>query len=95
MLDQVLPPGADRLTLTAPAGYCGGLIIGLRGMLDLNNRFIQQPEALCVNIPKGVSNGQLARVIITYVEAHPSRMHEDFALLSYEALRAAWPCPSK
>jgi Rap1a immunity proteins len=31
-------------------------------------------------------------VVIKYIEARPERMHEPFADLALEALKAAWPC---
>jgi len=29
---------------------------------------------------------------VTYVEARPERMHEDFRVLAVEAMQKAWPC---
>jgi hypothetical protein len=34
----------------------------------------------------------MVRVVIAYIEARPSRMHENFDLLALEALRTTWPC---
>jgi hypothetical protein len=31
-------------------------------------------------------------VAVTYVEARPDRMQEDFRALAVEAMREAWPC---
>jgi Rap1a immunity proteins len=42
--------------------------------------------------PKGVTSGQALRVVVTYIDAIPARMHENFKYLAVEALRAAWPC---
>src|SRR5262245_1060318 len=67
-------------------GVCAGSIAALAsvgGILDDRAKF-------CV--PKGVTNGQMARVVVAYIEARLARMHEDFRLLALEALRAAWPC---
>jgi hypothetical protein len=33
-----------------------------------------------------------ARVAVTYVEARPERMSEDFRVLAVEAMQKAWPC---
>ena len=35
---------------------------------------------------------QVIRVIVAYIDKRPERMHEDFALLTLEALKNAWPC---
>ncbi|MPZ36605.1 MAG: hypothetical protein GEU95_00850 [Rhizobiales bacterium] len=42
--------------------------------------------------PRGVTIWQATRVIVAYIRARPSRLHEDFRNLAVEALRAAWPC---
>ena len=42
--------------------------------------------------PKEVTGGQLARVVVQYIDARPARMHEDFRKLALEAVKAAWPC---
>jgi hypothetical protein len=38
---------------------------------------------------------QQVKVVISYIEARPARMHEPFRDLALEALRAAWPCSQK
>jgi hypothetical protein len=43
--------------------------------------------------PTQVTNGQMIRVVIAYIDARPRRMHEDFRDLVLEALHQAWPCP--
>ena len=48
---------------------------------------------LCLNIPSKVTNAQLVKVVLTYIEAQPARLHENFVMLALEALRTAWPCP--
>jgi hypothetical protein len=49
-------------------------------------------QILCLDIPAGVTGGQRARVVVSYIDARPARMHEDFRSLALEALRYAWPC---
>jgi hypothetical protein len=46
----------------------------------------------CADIPTGVTVGQEVRVVISYIEARPKRMHEPFRALALEALLDAWPC---
>jgi hypothetical protein len=60
-------------------GWCGGLITGLAQM-----------HRRCM--PPQLTQRQLARGIVQYVNAHPARMHEDFRNLAVEAMQAAWPC---
>lgn len=42
--------------------------------------------------PSGSSGGQWVRVVVQYIDNRPGRLHENFAILAREALRAAWPC---
>jgi hypothetical protein len=41
---------------------------------------------------KGVTNTQIVRVVVVYIERRPQRMHENFKDLVLEALHDAWPC---
>jgi hypothetical protein len=60
-------------------GWCGGLITGLAQM-----------HRRCM--PPQLTQRQLARGIVQYIDARRARMHEDFTILTVEAMRAAWPC---
>ena len=60
-------------------GWCGGLITGLAQM-----------HRRCM--PPQLTQRQLARGIVQYIDARRARMHEDFRILTVEAMRAAWPC---
>jgi hypothetical protein len=42
--------------------------------------------------PDEVTLAERARVAVTYVEAHPERMKEDFRVLAVEAMQKTWPC---
>jgi Ssp1 endopeptidase immunity protein Rap1a len=63
-------------------GLCAGFVIGLG--YGVGGRDFCKPE--------GVTNNQAVAVVVKYIEARPERMHEDFGVLAYEALTAAWPC---
>ena len=43
-------------------------------------------------LPSGVTVGQEVRVVAAYIDARPTRLHEDFRVLTLEALQDAWPC---
>jgi hypothetical protein len=70
----------------ALAGFCAGMVTGVSVMALLDGH-------AC--IPSSSTNAQLVRIVIRYVEAHPERMHEPFAVLALQALRAAWPGPCR
>jgi hypothetical protein len=73
-------PGKGTFT----EGVCAGSIttLGFVGQV-LNKRFCY---------PASVTNEQMVRLVVAYIEARPARMHEDFRTLALEALREAWPC---
>jgi hypothetical protein len=88
--DQVLPACAAFIADRAPreidgvfqAGRCIGLMQGLGYAARL----------LGVCPPDEVTEALRARVAVTYVEAHPERMKEDFRVLAVEAMQKTWPC---
>lgn len=45
--------------------------------------------------PKGAQYAQYFDVVGRYLEAHPERRKRQRAVLVYEALRQAWPCPKR
>jgi len=61
-------------------GVCDGIVSGI-SFMDADT---------CT--PKGVTLGQMIRVVVRYIDARPARQHESFNGLALEALRAAWPC---
>jgi hypothetical protein len=61
-------------------GWCAGLVAGL----------VFTATGSC--IPPEATKSQTVRVVLQYIDARPSRMHEDFTTLALEALKAAWPC---
>ena len=42
--------------------------------------------------PANVTNFQMVRVVVKYIDDRPERQHENFKVLAIEALGAAWPC---
>ena len=88
--DRMLPACTDFIRENAPgdvdgvfaAGRCIGLMQGLG--------FASRLFGVCP--PDEVTLSQRARVAVTYVEARPERMHEDFRVLAVEAMQKAWPC---
>jgi Rap1a immunity proteins len=75
--------------LNAGANFCSGVVHGLASV----GKYLSPPEwQSCV--PAASDARQLARVVISYIEARPQRMHEDFRRLTLEAFHSAWPCKS-
>ena len=64
------------------AGLCSGKVQGLSYWGEFVN--------IC---PAGdVTNGQMIKVVVQYIDSRPDRLQESFFKLATEALRAAWPC---
>lgn len=61
-------------------GYCSGHIAGITALIS----------GVCA--PAGVTHGQTVRTVTAYIEARPSRHHENFTALVIEALKSTWPC---
>jgi len=79
------------------AGYCVGTVGGIALSLSSNSMAIaasrqpSSPYLKCADIPDSTEE-QWVRVVVAYIEARPQRMHEQFAILTEEALQEAWPC---
>jgi hypothetical protein len=78
------------------AGHCIGYLEGFRSGASAE-RSAQltvtraTPEPLyCV--PDGVTNGQMAQVLMRYFQQHPADLHTDASFLLYFALMDAFPC---
>jgi Rap1a immunity proteins len=88
--DQMLPACRAFIADNAPSDIDGvfqaGRCIGLMQGLGYPSRLF----GVCP--PDEVTLAQRARVAVTYVEARPERMHEDFRALAVEAMQKAWPC---
>ena len=88
--DRMLPACAAFIAERAPreidgvfqAGRCIGLMQGLA--------YPSRLFGVCP--PDEVTLAEKARVAVTYVEARPERMSEDFRVLAVEAMQKAWPC---
>jgi Rap1a immunity proteins len=61
-------------------GYCAGAIQAL----------IEFAAGACA--PKAATATQAARIVIQYIDARRTRLHESFNKLAAEALRSTWPC---
>jgi hypothetical protein len=69
------------------AGLCNGMVYALSIAVQTEP---QGTRAFC--IPPDVTTAQAVRVVASYIDAHPERMREDFALLAFKALVVTWPC---
>jgi hypothetical protein len=61
-------------------GYCAGAVQAL----------VEFAAGACA--PKSATNIQGVQIVLQYINARPTRLHENFNKLAAEALRQAWPC---
>lgn len=67
-------------------GECGGIV---KTLIFFSERL---PPKVRFCMPREVTNGQAVRVVVAFMNANPSRLHEDFRMIAGEALHNAWPC---
>jgi hypothetical protein len=70
-------------------GECVGITEGLAVLApDLGPGFVISRSCM----PDDVTLGQMATVVVRWLDQHPERWHEDFKALTLLALHDAWPC---
>jgi hypothetical protein len=91
--------GSYRYDTALGVGVCMGTITGIAFSLVWNHQVrerateVESSQLGCADIPARATTGQqLAQVFVSYIEAHPNRMHEPFEVLVAYALMDAWPC---
>jgi|SRR5262245_20129969 len=79
---NIVPGCRDFLGAGDLGEYCVGLVIGVA-------RYAYQPS-IC--LPKDITDEQIVRAVVQYIDSQPARLQEDFVPLATEALRKTWPC---
>ena len=75
----------DPIRLVA-AGMCAGFVVGVLETLRSNKQSCPS---------KDLSNPQLVRRVVSEVEKHPDRLHEEFVVPARAAMMESWPCHKK
>ena len=73
------------------AGLCLGVLDGFRSLNTFYEAVLEKDQ-LFFCIPTGVTNGQLAKVVVKYLNDNPSELHEPATALIWTALFEAFPC---
>ena len=74
-------------------GFCLGL---MQGMLHMNQFYEYQLKgAALFCAPNSMTNGQAARIVVKYLRDHPEELHQPDSVLTFTALRAAFPCGNR
>ncbi len=71
-------------------GTCTGFVAALGGIIGCEEGgYVGSSGA---SVPSGVTLGQLKKVAIKWMEAHPEQLHHDAADLMGKAFQDAFPC---
>ena len=82
---------ATEKTATSPKeAYFMGVCSGMMGALIEVGLLLDGMRRFC--LPVGVTDRQSTKVFISFLDAHPQRLHEQATSLAVEAFHAAWPC---
>jgi hypothetical protein len=78
-------------------GQCFGVISGVVAMTEVMRQArAAAPGRLdpvpCVEIPGDTTILQVVDAVVKYGEAHPDMSRERFEIVTFAALRDAWPC---
>jgi hypothetical protein len=77
---------SDANAGTFTGGFCAGVVTGIAFVVN------SLPSGARSCFPQGVSNIQMVRSLVTFMEANPGRLQDDFRVLIIEAFRRTWPC---
>ena len=76
-------------------GFCFGFMDGANSAHQIwaaSDKTNHRNHAMSYCFPDSVTNGQMLRVFVKYLDEHPQDLHEPAALLYIEAMRKAFPC---
>lgn len=73
------------------AGSCLGLVSGVMDTLTIVDDSLPPKEKICYP-SQGIPYGQAVRVVLKYLNDHPSDLHQNASVLTADALRTAYSC---
>jgi hypothetical protein len=73
-------------------GRCLGYMQGMTNLNIFYSVSLKDKNQLHFCIPERVNSGQLARVVVKYLESNPQSLHENEGALTWSALVEAFPC---
>lgn len=72
------------------AGMCVGFVEGVLSTTAFFGENLDNDAKLC--IPKTATNGQLARVVVKYLEDNPAKLNQGKTGLVWLSMKDAYPC---
>ncbi len=80
------------------AGVCMGFLAGFPAGQEIQNYVGAGYKSTALNrgycVPEAANKGQIAQVLVKYLNAHPEKLHYQPGVLMYLALAEAFPCKS-
>ena len=74
-------------------GQCIGLSNGVRTTMSMFNRELTDDSILRACFPEdGINNGQAVRIITSYLQKNPAKLHMHESILAIMAFIDAYPC---
>jgi hypothetical protein len=74
---------------TYESGICWGAFATLQRASAIGN---ESARLLSVCTPAESTRSQIVAVFVEYIDRRPERRHEDWFIVAWDALRAAFPC---
>jgi hypothetical protein len=99
LLNRCQPLTRTPLSLSSnereEAGYCMGYLLGMKDMLTTWNVVdehdkIKGRSTMCV--PYEATTAELVRVVVKFLNDHPTKLHEYMGGVVISAFRDAYPC---
>jgi len=89
----------DEVSTAFGAGYCAGVVRTYRQRLQFiygveKPGYLDKTIIPC-SLPEGVTDQQLVRVLVKFLEKHPEKLHYWEAYFIENAFREAFPCKVK
>lgn len=81
---------ACKEVLTQSAGSRGAYCLGQMTMLGMIWPFIDKEFEFCP--PTNATPLQAVRIVVKYMDDHPSELDRRFSFIALHSLRTGWPC---
>lgn len=87
---KLVDGGTVKTNAHFSAGACGGFVHGVLATTLFYSDELKKDEKFCV--PNNATYAQLVRVVVKYLTDNPKRLNETQMVLTWAALRDAYPC---
>jgi hypothetical protein len=84
--------GVDSDNAKVQSGFGAGYCIGTMSTVNTLVNYINSGLSLEMCPPPEITNGQMAKIVIKYLQQNPEVLHLEATALTVSALRTAYPC---